>query len=178
MPRKPKPIALQIAEGDPRKRGVNKLQEAASKLPKATRGLPGCPRHLSGRARYAWTFWAAELQAMGLDRRPDAMMLEGACIAYEKMTRAHEKLTKEGEVVNTPVMNSEDEVVGFTQKKNLWVSIQERAMLLLKGFCSEFGLTPVSRERITIDKPDEGEVDLAELLSRPRAPRKPITTVN
>jgi hypothetical protein len=27
-----------------------------------------------------WRFWREELEAMDLDRRPDAMMLEGACV--------------------------------------------------------------------------------------------------
>jgi len=49
--RKPKPLRIQIAEGDTRKRGVNKLKELAESEPKAERGLPPCPVHLMGRAR-------------------------------------------------------------------------------------------------------------------------------
>jgi hypothetical protein len=70
--RKPKPIDQQIAEGDPRRHGINKLKERLAAEPKATRGLPQCPRHLRGRSRAAWSFWSAELEAMNIDRRPDA----------------------------------------------------------------------------------------------------------
>ena len=145
-------------------------------MPKATKGLPDCPRHLRGRARYAWALWSQELEVMGLDRRPDAMMLEGACIAYETMARAHEKLSKEGEIINSPVLDKDTgEVIGMIQKRNLWNSIRERSQLILKAFCSEFGLSPVSRERLTIEKKDLGEQDLATLLTAPRVPK--VTTV-
>ena len=76
--RKPKTAAQQIAEGDPSKRGVHKLDARLEAEPKATRGLPAPPQHLKGLARKAWRFWSEELEAMNLDCRPDAMMLEGA----------------------------------------------------------------------------------------------------
>src|SRR5574337_2001247 len=91
--RKPKPITQHIAEGDPSKLGVNKLDERLAKQPKAARGLPICPRHLSGRARAAWNFWKAELEGMKLDCRPDAMMLEGACVNYARAVQADIILT-------------------------------------------------------------------------------------
>jgi hypothetical protein len=40
--RKPKPAARQIAEGDPSKRGIRKLDGLEEGEPKAIRGLPGC----------------------------------------------------------------------------------------------------------------------------------------
>jgi phage terminase small subunit len=40
--------------------------------------------------------------------------------------------------------------------------------MLLKAFCSEFGLSPVSRTRLAIEKPAAGEDDLLEILSQPR----------
>jgi phage terminase small subunit len=76
--RKPKSAASQIAEGDPAKRGKHKLEARLESESKAVRGLPACPQHLKGTARKAWRFWAAELEGMNLDCRPDALMLEGA----------------------------------------------------------------------------------------------------
>lgn len=81
--RKPKPVALRIAEGDPSRRGVHKLEGMLDAEPKAARGLPECPKHLRGVARKAWRFWAEELAGMNLDHRPDAMMLEAACASYQ-----------------------------------------------------------------------------------------------
>ena len=53
-----------------------------------------------------------------------------------------------------------------------------QALVLLKAFCSEFGLSPVSRTRLAVDKLDDGEADLMELLGRPRAKRTPSPVVN
>ena len=64
---KPKPTKAQIAAGDPRKKGVHKLEEQLAAEPKASRGLPPCPEYLVGRARDAWTFWSHELELMDLD---------------------------------------------------------------------------------------------------------------
>ena len=55
--RKPKTVERQIAEGDPRKHGVGKLQERLKAKVKARSGLPRCPTHLRGRARACWNMW-------------------------------------------------------------------------------------------------------------------------
>src|SRR5947207_155075 len=102
--RKPKPIAQQIAEGDPRKKGKRKLQEMLNAGPKAARGLPDCPRHLKGRARTAWNFLSEELQAMKLDHRPDAMALEGACTAYALAVEADLVIAREGFTIGDPIL--------------------------------------------------------------------------
>jgi hypothetical protein len=52
------------------------------------------------------------------------------------------------------------------------VAQMNAAWMLLKAFCSEFGLSPVSRTRLAIEKPAAGEDDLLEILSQPRE-RKP-----
>jgi P27 family predicted phage terminase small subunit len=44
--RKPKPIAAQLAAGDPRRHGIRKLSDRLAAEPKATSGLPPCPEHI------------------------------------------------------------------------------------------------------------------------------------
>ena len=169
--RKPKPAARQIVEGDPQKRGVHKLQERLEAEPEARRGLPDCPRHIKGRAREAWEFWVEELVAMNLDHRPDAMMLEGACVNYESAVRAYEHLL-DGEVVEEPVLSRETgEVVGYRQKKSPWVLVRDSSWQLMRSFCSEFGLSPVSRTRLALQAQEKKPEDLMELLSAPRERR-------
>ena len=48
--------------------------------------------------------------------------------------------------------------------------------MLLKSFCSEFGLSPVSRTRLTIEKPADGEDELIAILSQPRERKQPPQT--
>jgi len=94
--RKPKPTARKIAEGDARKIGKRKLEAKQQAEPTAFPGLPKCPRHLRGRARAAWNFWVPELEIMSLDKRPDAMMLEGACVNYARAVQADLLIEREG----------------------------------------------------------------------------------
>jgi phage terminase small subunit len=52
--------------------------------------------------------------------------------------------------------------------------VSNRAWTLVKSFCSEFGLSPVSRTRLAIEKPGVEEADLMAKLSQPHAPRTPV----
>ena len=177
--RPPKPTARQISEGDPRKYGVHRLEQKLEAEPKAARGLPKCPSHLKGRARRVWKFWREELQAMNLDCRPDAQMLEGACVAYEAAVDAYETIQKQGRLVAKRVLDPEtNKLVVVNVKPHPAVAQGNAAWALLKAFCSEFGLSPVSRTRLAIDRPAAGEADLMEILSRPRERRpEPSTEV-
>jgi P27 family predicted phage terminase small subunit len=166
--RKPKPTAQQIAEGDPRRKGKRKLEQHLAKEPKAARGLPDCPEHVEGRARKAWDFWREELIAMSLDSRPDAMMLEGACVNYGRAVDADEMLTKQGLVIAQPIVDMHGNRLGIKVKNHPAVAISNAAWRQVRAFCSEFGLSPVSRTRLTLEKPDTSTADLMELLSRPR----------
>jgi len=73
-----KPAKTQIREGDPRRRGSRKLQQALDSQPKAASGLPKCPPHLKGRARATWMFLREQLELMDLDCAPDCLIVEGA----------------------------------------------------------------------------------------------------
>jgi phage terminase small subunit len=52
-----------------------------------------------------------------------------------------------------------------------------QAWALMRSFCTEFGLSPVSRMRLAVEKEDVGEADLLELLGRPRENRAPLVVV-
>jgi P27 family predicted phage terminase small subunit len=173
--RKPKSVERQIAEGDPRRHGKNKLEQRLRAGPKAAPGLPSCPRHLKGRARHAWTFWAAELVAMKLDKRPDGPMLEGACRAYERAVKADLLLDKEGwtfqdKTVSVTKKADGEEIksVSARTRTHPAIAISHKAWMLVKAFCSEFGLSPVSRTRLSIENAPDDSDELAALLTQPR----------
>ncbi len=173
--RKPKTASRQIAEGDPSKRGINKLEARLESEPRPARGLPPCPEHLKGLARKAWHFWAEELEAMNIACRPDSIMLEGACAAYQTFVKMHERIEEQGELVAKRERNpvtGQMEVVDVRPHPGL--AIRDRALALLRSFCSEFGLSPVSRARLTTEPVDTDEEDLWAILSRPR-PKKEST---
>jgi len=167
--RPPKPTSQQIAEGDPRKKGVRKLRQQLEAEPKAQSGLPECPRHLSGRAKKAWTFWKIELEVMKLDCRPDAMMLEGACVNYARAVEADIEIALDGISLRTPLLDRRGEVVGVEVRTHPAVKVSNASWRNVRAFCSEFGLSPVSRTRLAIEKSDTSDKDLLSLLTQPRA---------
>lgn len=73
--RKPKPIQQQIIEGDPKHRGVHKLDATKAALPKAQRGLPDAPPHVTGLACEQWAIWKRDLELMQMHYSADAVML-------------------------------------------------------------------------------------------------------
>ena len=153
-------------------RGKHKLQERLAREPKATRGLPPCPNHLTGRARIAWKFWACELVSIGLDCRPDAMMLEGACVNYARAVQADLIIAKDGATIEQPILNKQGEEIGVRIKNHPLISVSRAAWRLMHSFCSEFGFSPIARQRLTIEAND-GEGDLLSILSRPRQQKVP-----
>jgi phage terminase small subunit len=142
--RKAKPLQVQQNEGDPRKKGKGKLAQQISTQANALRGLPECPEYLTGYAREAWNRWKENLEGMGIDRASDALTLETACIAYEAVRVQH--------------------------AAKQWDKL-DKHLKTIRSFQSEFGLTPISYQRITLEAPDSDEADLMAMLSRPRAPR-------
>lgn len=169
---KPRLYEHQIREGDPSKRGKHVLQARLNATVKASGGIPNPPAHLKGIARETWDFWKPELEAMDIDARPDALAFEAACIAYATSVAAHKKVEELGLVIEIPVhKQGTKQVVGTRYRRNPYVLIRERAYLLLLRFCSEFGFTPVARQRMSVEKPNQSAQELDALLSKPRAPR-------
>ena len=169
--RKPKPIERQIAEGDPSKHGAGKLQERLERQIKpAGGGLPAAPKHLTGRARSMWLIWSRELAGMGLDFNCDRVMLEGACMSYSRAIDAEIEIKRHGAFFDEPIVNDEGIEIGVKIRKHPAVEIANESWRLCRSFCSEFGLSPVSRTRLTLDKKEvqSDEDELAKLFAAPR----------
>jgi P27 family predicted phage terminase small subunit len=109
---------------------------------------------------------------MNLDNRPDAMMLEGACVNYARAVQADGILQREGVTVTESVLGEGGEVVVLKVKKHPAVEISNSAWRLLRAFCSEFGLSPVARLRLSVERKDNPQETLASLLSRERPQRE------
>ena len=109
---------------------------------------------------------------MKQDFRCDAMMLEGACVNYARAVLADIAIGKSGITVEEPIVSRESgEILGYKIKNHPAVTVSNVAWRQVRAFCSEFGLSPVSRTRLTIEKDDPAADDLATLLAKPREPR-------
>lgn len=165
-----------MAEGDPRKHGVHRLEEKLKSEARGTRGLPRCPAHLKGFARKAWRMWSEELERMNLDCRPDALMLEGACLAYETAIECHMTIQKQGRQLPRHAIDpATHKLVVVGVRPHPAVAQMNAALMVQRAFCSEFGLTPVSRTRLAVEKPAGDDDELVAILSQPRERKLPLT---
>jgi P27 family predicted phage terminase small subunit len=131
--RKPRPVELRLIEGNPGKR----------RLPtplKIDRGLPEPPDHLDVIGLAEWARMSAELRANGLLTLSDRAALAAYCVAYSRWVKAEEEIKVRGLLYKK---QSGDYVT------SPFVLISNAAMTLMKGFLSEFGMTPVSRTRLS-----------------------------
>jgi P27 family predicted phage terminase small subunit len=174
--RRPKPLSVRAAEGDLRKIGKRKLAERIKSEPVPESGYGAPPPSLSGEARTLWDLLAAQLEIMGLQKRPDCAALHGACRAYGEAIKADADVDQRGQLIDKRVWDRDAEAfIVADRKANPSVGISVKYWTIYVRFCSEFGLTPVSRTRLAnVGKDgDKGSAakELAEILSRPRMPR-------
>lgn len=148
--RKPKPTALKVLEGNPGKRPLNKFE------PKPENKAPKCPTWLEKEAKKEWRRMSKVLEGLGVLTEVDAAAFAGYCQAYARWKEAEEFLSKHGTIFKTPS--------GYIQQVPQ-VSIAQTYLKIMKDFCSEFGLTPSSRSRISVnEKLGENDDPMERLL--------------
>lgn len=171
MPRggKPKPVQQQIAEGDPSKRGVHRLDRMLAAMPKAMRGLGDPPSHLTGLAREQWLIWKQVLERFEQDYHADRVMLEGAAVHYERAIQADEIL-KDGTQIEEVTYDRITGQASTRMKKHPAVAVSNQSWKLVRAFCSELALSLAARRRMAIEPSESGATDeLMQLLLKPRA---------
>lgn len=135
--RRPKPTHLRVVEGNAGKRPLPKNE------PKVQRGVPKCPKHLSGVARSLWPKVGKDLDSMGVLTIPDALALELLVVAYAEFRDAHEVVEKRGFTYI-----SETEAGGTIIRPNPEVAIRSDAWKRVLRILTEFGLTPSARSKV------------------------------
>ena len=146
--RKPVPTAIKRLNGNPGRRPLNDSE------PQLPGGGLSCPKTLNERAKGEWHRVVRDLRGAGVLSRVDRAALEAYCVAYARWQQAELEIEVEGITVRGPkggVM------------KNPAVTVAHQAMLIMYKFMSEFGMTPSSRSRLKVEKPDTGKT-LAEML--------------
>lgn len=131
----PTPTAIKLLEGNPGKRPINKNE------PKPEKRAPNCPTWLEPEAKKEWRRMTKTLEAIGILTQVDATAFAGYCQAYARWREAEEFLSKHGTIFKTPS--------GYIQQVPQ-VSIAQTYLKIMKDFCSEFGLTPAARSRISV----------------------------
>lgn len=149
--RKPKPTALKLIEGNPGKRKINQNE------PKPKQARPTCPAWLSKEAKAEWKRIVPELERLGLLTIVDRAALASYCTAWGHLRQAQEVINKAGP--GGPVYRTEAGDI----KPMPHVAWANKAMVQIRSFCSEFGLSPSSRCRMAMPQ-EESQADGMERL--------------
>jgi len=144
----PKPTALRLLQGNPGKRPINR----AEPQPRADAGY--APRHLGRLAKAEWRRVVPELQRLGLLSIIDRAALEGYCSEYVLYRQCEDILQREGVIFMTET--------GYMQQRPE-VAIRAKALASMRQFMAQFGMTPASRSRVSVQQP-EGESEFEQFL--------------
>ena len=145
--RKPKPAHLKLIDGNPGKRAIDPP-------PKTRPSKPTCPSWLPPAAKKAWRRIVPHLDDIGVLHKIDReklTLLATVIGQFEDITRSiadtgYTVPNREGHPVRNPLL------------------IEQRQLArLIASIGSDFGLDPVSRERLAVPE-GLGDVDMEELL--------------
>ena len=150
--RKPKPSALRELAGNVGHRPINKNE------PKPT-GVPTCPPMLNAVAKAEWTRVRKELVPMGLLTNVDRAALMAYCVVYARWVKAEDQIEKLGEYIKSSKS-------GYLIQAP-WVGVANKALELMHKYATEFGFTPSSRTRLSVEPPKQTKED-EFAISRPR----------
>ena len=147
--RKPKPTRLKLLQGNPGHRPLNKNE------PMPRLAVPSCPSHLSAEAKKEWHRIAPELAAVGLITRIDRAALAMYCEAWGRWLEAEDALRKYGVMVKSPS--------GFPMQSP-YLAVANKAMEQMRGLLTEFGMSPASRTRISVQEPLDSDPEAEALF--------------
>jgi P27 family predicted phage terminase small subunit len=141
--RKPKPTALKLVQG----------RRVDSQEPKFT-GTPEKPDYLDDIGSRMWDVLLAELGRTGMVTQVDAGALAGACANYSRAVQCERIICDKGMTMLVGENN-------YSQQRPE-IAIGFKAWQIFRAFCSEFGLTPSSRVRLTAPgQPIEDDLEAA-----------------
>lgn len=164
--RKAKPTALKLLQGNPGKRPINENE------PKPKGKAPECPPQLDATARRIWNSTVKKLNTLGLITELDEALMANYCQSYSYWLQLTKDVKKEGQFKDVPILDKETgEPVGYVDGKPITETVKNpkvvEARLLLvhiRAVASEFGMSPSSRAKLSIEPPEEDE--MKEFLSR------------
>jgi P27 family predicted phage terminase small subunit len=138
--RRPKPTHLKLLQGNPGKRPINPNE------PRPKIEIPPAPEHLSEAAKTEWNRIAEVLARLRLLTALDRAALAAYCTVYARWVEAEEALKKTGPVVKSPS--------GYPMISPYLV-VANRALEQMRAYLVEFGLSPASRSRISVNTHEE-----------------------
>lgn len=138
--RKPKPTKQKVVEGTARK------DRQPANEPIVPPGEPDCPPIVMGEARAEWKRMVTELRSMGLLERVGRGPLATYCLAWATWHQAQEAIAQLGTAMPG---------AGGVLTVSPYFRIAKAAHEQMRHFWIEYGITPASRARVSVAKPDD-----------------------
>ena len=149
---KRKPTALKILHGEKRPERLN-LNE-----PKPIPIAPQCPDYLSESAKKEWAEMSPELERLGLLTKLDGQAFACLCQDMATMKELCALMAK-----TSPIVKGKKD---GTWVQNPIYKQYAQTEFQVRSFLNEFGMTPSSRSKITVAKPEEEESPFKRLCNR------------
>ena len=147
-----KPTPLRLLEGNPSRRPLP-LNEPK---PRPLRRVPAPPEHLDEEGRREWRRLGSHLCKLGLLTDLDLTAFLAYCDTYERWLH-YSREAKRAPLITTPN--------GHIQQSP-FVGMANTAFKMMRSILGEFGLTPASRSRISVDPADREDDELSKFLFR------------
>lgn len=151
--RPPKPSVIEIAEGYPGKRKLNRREPQPAHLTREETKSP--PEHLSEGAKKWWLYYAGILRGLQVLTEADLIALENLAGATADRIEHEGRLTESG-----PLYKTSSGYVQISPLFSVVDRLKERELKLLR----EFGMTPSSRTRVQMTPEDSGRNSIDEAM--------------
>lgn len=161
--RPPKPTALKVMTGADQYH-KERLNDAE---PQPPAGELARPTWLLPKARKHWDRFMASIMSMNVGTPVDAEGLGSLCNALQEYLDASKEVQKHGLLMEEHRYDKEGNVVGSSWKANPAVTARADAWRRMNLMLQQFGLTPSSRAKVKVTKPEE--VDEFEALLKRKA---------
>ena len=159
MSRKVIPVSVQLAKGNPNRltKAEIKARQEAEESFKPNDDDIKVPGWLDKEGKSEWKRVSRELKELNILTNIDTTALGMYCDAYSKYQLATKKINEEGMFIEYTNKAGATNIIEHPA-----VKAQVKYADLIKKLCSEFGLTPSSRARITLPKQEEEQEQTLE----------------
>ena len=148
MGRKAEPTALKLIKGTARKHRIKNEPK-----PKQAARVPAPPAELGQKAKAEWRRVAKVLHETGVLTGIDTKALANYCQAYDDMLTARGLLHAHN-LANPDSINLLKKMSGDAKTHPYVDQIRQHRADMLR-WAAEFGITPSSRTRVVVSKPDQ-----------------------
>jgi len=134
------PTKLKLIKGNPGKRRLPENEPE----PEVSVKIPRAPTELNKIAKKEWRRMAKELHTMGLLTNFDLAAFRGYCVCYAQWVEALRQIEKHGVLIKAQS--------GFPMQSP-YLQIANKAMIEMRKWLVEFGMTPSSRTGLKVENP-------------------------